>query len=278
MNAKLWWIVRREYIERVRTKAFVIGTILAPTLMAGMMIVPDDDRPAGRKRAQGRGRRRERHAAGGGREGAARRTDGWQAALRGGGRFRRTARGAQGRGRARGDGREAATATCCCRRRPSRPPHASYFGRNVGQPLRPADDGERAQRPAARRAAATRRPRPVEGQGPDARARPEDDPAVGEGAEGGRGLRHHVLGGADDDPLRQHPDVGTDGDGRRDRGEGQPRDRGDGGGSVGHHAARRQADRHRRRRLHAVPRLGEHARAADARAAAWRSARSPCRR
>ncbi len=40
MSAKLWAIVRREYIERVRTKAFVIGTILGPLVMAAMMIVP----------------------------------------------------------------------------------------------------------------------------------------------------------------------------------------------------------------------------------------------
>lgn len=40
MSAKLWAIVRREYLARVRTKAFVIGTVLGPLLMAGMMIVP----------------------------------------------------------------------------------------------------------------------------------------------------------------------------------------------------------------------------------------------
>ena len=33
-------IARREFIERVRTKAFVIGTILGPVFMAGIMIVP----------------------------------------------------------------------------------------------------------------------------------------------------------------------------------------------------------------------------------------------
>jgi len=40
VSAKLWAIVKREYIERVRTKAFVIGTILGPLMMAAMMIVP----------------------------------------------------------------------------------------------------------------------------------------------------------------------------------------------------------------------------------------------
>ena len=34
------WVARREYLERVRTKAFVIGTVLAPLLMTAMMIGP----------------------------------------------------------------------------------------------------------------------------------------------------------------------------------------------------------------------------------------------
>jgi ABC-2 type transport system permease protein len=40
LSAKLWAIVKREYVERVRTKAFVIGTLLAPLLMGAMTIVP----------------------------------------------------------------------------------------------------------------------------------------------------------------------------------------------------------------------------------------------
>jgi ABC-2 type transport system permease protein len=40
VSAKLWAVVKREYLERVRTKGFVIATILGPLLMAGMMIVP----------------------------------------------------------------------------------------------------------------------------------------------------------------------------------------------------------------------------------------------
>ena len=40
MTAKLWAVVKREYVERVRTKGFVIGTILGPLLMGGMMVVP----------------------------------------------------------------------------------------------------------------------------------------------------------------------------------------------------------------------------------------------
>jgi ABC-2 type transport system permease protein len=40
VSAKLWAIVKREYVERVRTKAFVIGTILGPIVMAALMVVP----------------------------------------------------------------------------------------------------------------------------------------------------------------------------------------------------------------------------------------------
>jgi ABC-2 type transport system permease protein len=40
MSARLWAVVRREYLERVRTKGFVIATLLGPLLMSGMMIVP----------------------------------------------------------------------------------------------------------------------------------------------------------------------------------------------------------------------------------------------
>jgi len=40
MTAKLWAVVRREYLERVRTKGFVIGTILGPLILGAMMIIP----------------------------------------------------------------------------------------------------------------------------------------------------------------------------------------------------------------------------------------------
>ena len=40
MSARLWAVVKREYLERVRTRGFVIGTVLGPLLMGGMMIVP----------------------------------------------------------------------------------------------------------------------------------------------------------------------------------------------------------------------------------------------
>jgi ABC-2 type transport system permease protein len=40
VSAKLWAVVRREYLERVRTKGFVIGTVLGPLIMSALMIVP----------------------------------------------------------------------------------------------------------------------------------------------------------------------------------------------------------------------------------------------
>ena len=33
-------VVKREYVQRVRTKFFVVATILGPVLMAGFTIVP----------------------------------------------------------------------------------------------------------------------------------------------------------------------------------------------------------------------------------------------
>ncbi|MCG6921025.1 MAG: ABC transporter permease [Acidobacteria bacterium] len=40
MPSKLWAVVRREYLERVRTKAFIIATVLGPILMGGIIVVP----------------------------------------------------------------------------------------------------------------------------------------------------------------------------------------------------------------------------------------------
>jgi ABC-2 type transport system permease protein len=40
MTGRLGAVVRREYLARVRTKAFVIATLLGPVLMASLMIVP----------------------------------------------------------------------------------------------------------------------------------------------------------------------------------------------------------------------------------------------
>jgi ABC-2 type transport system permease protein len=38
--AKLWAVAKREYFERVRSKWFVIATVLGPLLMAAMIVVP----------------------------------------------------------------------------------------------------------------------------------------------------------------------------------------------------------------------------------------------
>ena len=37
---RLATIVRREYLERVRSKAFLVSTVLGPVLLAGFMIAP----------------------------------------------------------------------------------------------------------------------------------------------------------------------------------------------------------------------------------------------
>jgi ABC-2 type transport system permease protein len=38
--SKLWLVIRKEYLERVRTRSFAIGTILGPILIAAMMFGP----------------------------------------------------------------------------------------------------------------------------------------------------------------------------------------------------------------------------------------------
>ena len=38
--AKLWTIIKREYIERVRTKWFIIATIFGPIFFGAMIIIP----------------------------------------------------------------------------------------------------------------------------------------------------------------------------------------------------------------------------------------------
>lgn len=40
MSGKLLTVIRREYLERVRSKAFIIATVLGPVLMGAMMVVP----------------------------------------------------------------------------------------------------------------------------------------------------------------------------------------------------------------------------------------------
>jgi len=37
---KIWTIIKREYLQHVRTKGFIIGTILGPILMIGIMVIP----------------------------------------------------------------------------------------------------------------------------------------------------------------------------------------------------------------------------------------------
>ena len=37
---KLFAVIKREYIQRVRTKFFVVATILGPVLLAGFTVVP----------------------------------------------------------------------------------------------------------------------------------------------------------------------------------------------------------------------------------------------
>ena len=37
---KIWLIISREYLVRVRKKSFIIMTILGPILMAALMIIP----------------------------------------------------------------------------------------------------------------------------------------------------------------------------------------------------------------------------------------------
>jgi ABC-2 type transport system permease protein len=40
VSARLWAVIRREYLERVRSKAFIIGTVLGPILLGSMMVIP----------------------------------------------------------------------------------------------------------------------------------------------------------------------------------------------------------------------------------------------
>ena len=37
---RLWPVLRREYLERVRSRAFLIATVAAPLLLAGVMLLP----------------------------------------------------------------------------------------------------------------------------------------------------------------------------------------------------------------------------------------------
>ena len=35
-----WLIIQREYLERIRTKAFIIMTLLMPVFMASTILIP----------------------------------------------------------------------------------------------------------------------------------------------------------------------------------------------------------------------------------------------
>jgi len=37
---KVWVIIKREYLVRVRTRAFAIGTVISPLLLLGLIILP----------------------------------------------------------------------------------------------------------------------------------------------------------------------------------------------------------------------------------------------
>ena len=37
---KIWLIIKREYLVRIRKKSFIVMTILGPLLMAALMIIP----------------------------------------------------------------------------------------------------------------------------------------------------------------------------------------------------------------------------------------------
>ena len=40
VRAKLWAVIRREYLERVQTRAFIIGSLLGPLLITGVLFIP----------------------------------------------------------------------------------------------------------------------------------------------------------------------------------------------------------------------------------------------
>ena len=57
-----WVIAKREFLERVKSKWFVVMTVLWPVLMVGMMIVPGAARRAGHRGREGSDRRQDRRS------------------------------------------------------------------------------------------------------------------------------------------------------------------------------------------------------------------------
>ena len=191
MSAKLWAVVKREYLERVRTKGFVIGTVLGPLIMAGMMIVP-----ALAARSGGKPLRVAVLDASGALQVAV------EEALRDA-RFDGTARfdvrPVSDLGPEVGPAAAAGSSEAAFKKAVLEggldgylhlPPDAVATGDGEllrpqrQQPYRPPHDGadgeRRARRPAARRG----RARPREGQGPHEGAGPEDDPPQRDRASG----------------------------------------------------------------------------------------------
>ena len=40
VRAKLWAVIRREFLERAQTRAFIIGCLLGPVFIAGVIFLP----------------------------------------------------------------------------------------------------------------------------------------------------------------------------------------------------------------------------------------------
>ena len=38
----VWMLMQREYLERVRSRSFLIFTLLMPAFMAGSVLIPDE--------------------------------------------------------------------------------------------------------------------------------------------------------------------------------------------------------------------------------------------
>ena len=222
---------RREYLERVRSKAFMIATVLGPLLMGGLMIVPALMARRSRQAAAGGGARRHGHAARGrsSRRSRERRSDDDRTRFvvepppRRGRRGGASARCKERCSTGSLDGYLSCPPDALERRRPS------YYGRNVSNFGRPAHCwSERWPRRSSRvrLTGAGLDPRKVER--PHARARPEDDPRLRPAASArtrappffSPSILMMML-------YTTRADVGPGRDDRRDRGEDEPRGGGD---------------------------------------------------